>query len=245
MKEYKALIVEDEPKCSGLLALLINKYCPFVQVVAISEDLNNAVNCLNLHEPDIVFLDLHLNGDNGFSLFHKLSTEFHLKVIVTTAHQQHAIQALRLGVTDYLLKPVSPEELKAAVQKAVRQIEGSKALLSTSKQKKSLPKLILAHQNGYEIIAIKDIVYCQAHRNYTKIYLIGGQQILTTKTLAYYEKALSKHLFFRINRSEFINMLHVSKIDKGKHLGVTLTGNHFLAVSKGKKESFLNYFIQL
>ena len=115
----KAIIVDDEPNCCKTLSLLLDRYCPEVQLTGIFHNGSDALQAINALSPDLVFLDVQMPKMNGFEMLEKLpSINFHL--IFTTSFDQYALKAFRFSAIDYLLKPVDREELQNAVQKVLQ-----------------------------------------------------------------------------------------------------------------------------
>lgn len=111
-----AIIVDDEFNGIKVLELLIKKHFPDIKVVATTTDSIDGVVLINNFRPDIVFLDISMPGLSGFDLIEKLEYKnFHL--IFTTAHREFAIKAIKKSATDYLLKPVDPDDLIASIER--------------------------------------------------------------------------------------------------------------------------------
>src|SRR5882724_397288 len=112
----RALIVVDEEKRRITLKNLINMHCPMVDVIDLCDSVNAALKLIYKQVPDLVFLDIEMPFDNGFSLLEKIKTR-PFGVIFTTAYDHYAIKAIKYSAIDYLLKPVDADELIAAVKK--------------------------------------------------------------------------------------------------------------------------------
>ncbi|MDV7401734.1 response regulator, partial [Arthrospira platensis SPKY1] len=111
-----AIIVDDEANARKALANMLEFYCPEVQLIGEVADVQPALKSIKQLQPQLVFLDIHMPGGSGFDLIkHYKSIPF--KVIFVTAHEQFALQAIKLSAVDYLMKPVNPRELKAAIEK--------------------------------------------------------------------------------------------------------------------------------
>lgn len=122
----KAVIVDDEVFGRSTLRHMINIYAPDVQVVGEAGNVAEAINVINHWNPDIVFLDIEMPGGSGFTLFDTFpKPNFH--VIFATAYDKFAFKAFKLAALDYLMKPIDPDDLKAAIVK-VREAD-SKARL--------------------------------------------------------------------------------------------------------------------
>ncbi|HKZ38357.1 MAG TPA: LytTR family DNA-binding domain-containing protein [Chryseolinea sp.] len=239
----KAIIVDDEPKARENLQILLQDFVKGVEVVALCQDIAEAMEAVNTKSPDIVFLDIQLQRETGFDLLTRLK-DINFEVIFTTAYTEYAIKAFKFSAIDYLLKPIDIEDLKKSVGKVEKRVNNNmnsrlKELVqnlkfgSTENYKLALPTL-----EGLVFIKINDIIYCEASSNYTQIYTSEGKY-LVSKTLKEYDELLSDHNFFRIHNSYLININSIKKYVKGDGGYVVLNDNTSLDVSKRKKEAFL------
>src|SRR4249920_112034 len=112
----KAVIVDDEPHCCQTLVTLLTRYCPTVEVVGIYHSGRTALPAIKATPPQILFLDIEMPQMNGFELLQQLP-EINFELLFTTSYDQYAIKAIRFSALDYLLKPIDPKELVAAVHK--------------------------------------------------------------------------------------------------------------------------------
>lgn len=240
----RAIIVDDEEKGQEILKSLIQKNCPEVLVLAVAGTADAGVEAIKKHKPELVFLDIEMPGGNGFTLLEK-AKNFDFDVIFTTAYSQYAIKAIRFSALDYLLKPISPDELKVAVGRIGDKAgsgHGTKAnvdtLLSNIKEPKP-GRIVLPNSHGAEYVQVSDIVRCTADGNYTSVVLITGKRILVAKTLKDYEELLSDHGFCRIHHAHLINMKHIRRYIKGEGGTVELSDGSSVEVSRRKKSEFL------
>src|SRR5688572_27084229 len=112
----KAICIDDEGHCLDTLTLLLKEFCPQVQVIDQCRSAKKGMEAIEKHKPDLVFLDIEMPAMNGFGMLEQL-TEIPFAVIFTTSYDHYAIKAIRFSALDYLLKPIDPKELIAAVQK--------------------------------------------------------------------------------------------------------------------------------
>src|SRR5688572_25886049 len=110
----RALIVDDEKRSCEVLQKLLLHYCPEVVVLGSAHSADEAYNLIMETDPDLVFLDIHMPGGDGFSLLNRLK-DIRFKIIFTTAHDNYAIHAFRISALDYLLKPIDFKLLVEAV----------------------------------------------------------------------------------------------------------------------------------
>jgi two-component system LytT family response regulator len=240
----KAIIVDDELKARENLLILLHDFVNGIEVVALCQNISEAIEAIKLHSPEIVFLDIQLQRETGFDLLTKLK-EINFEVIFTTAHTEYAIKAFKFSAIDYLLKPIDIEELKKAVSKVEKRVGNTMTsrLTELVQNLKFGPaenfKIALPTLEGLIFVKIDDILYCEASSNYTQIFTLEGKY-LVSKTLKEYDELLSDHNFFRIHNSYLININSIKKYVKGEGGYVVLNNNTSLDVSKRKKEAFLN-----
>jgi two-component system LytT family response regulator len=244
----KCAIVDDEERARELLVHLLKAHCPQVQVAFTAKSPSEALRLIQNEEVDILFLDVEMEGTTGFDLLEQLE-EINFDIVFTTAHSEYAIQAIRFSAIDYLLKPIDPEELIAAVEKSssrkpTRKSETSteqiKLLMQMIKHQDTVPnRITVPTLDGFIFLNVADIVHCLGETNYTNIFLNNGQKFLSSKSLKVYEELLSPYNFYRIHKSHLINLSYLKKYIKGDGGRVIMNDGTELEVSRRKKEEFL------
>ena len=162
----RAVLIDDE--ISGLkgLQLLMEKYCPQIKIVASTKDPLKGVELINDYRPEIVFLDINMPKLNGFELLDKLTYK-DFQLIFTTAHEEHALKAIKQNAVDYLLKPITGSDLKLAISKTEKLIKENKILPDISKilrelNKEAPQRISINTKNSIEIINVQDIIYIES-----------------------------------------------------------------------------------
>ena len=246
-KRIPALIVEDEKNSQELLRELIHQYCEPLEVVAIAGGVNEALDALKNHKPEIVFLDIELPDGDGFQVLEK-AEKLSFEVIFTTAYDQYAMKAFKFSATDYLLKPVDIDELQQAVERAVEKRKVQKddvserieALIKNIRSSNpALKRIVLPTSNGFTVVNPTDIIRCESDRNYTFIFLTDGRKILVSRTIKEYDEMLNDYNFFRIHQSHLINLAYLKNYTRGRGGYVELNDGTTLDVSARKKSEFL------
>lgn len=241
----RSIIVDDELKSRESLKILLEDFCKNVEVAALCQNVEEGIEAISIHKPDVVFLDIQMQRETGFDLLAKIKN-IEFEVIFTTAYSEYAIKAFKFSAIDYLLKPIDIEELKRALGKVERKMNGSfsqrlEQLIQNLKP--ATPqnfKLALPTSDGLVFIKIDDILYCEASSNYTEIYCADGKKYIVSRTLKEYEDILTDHNFFRIHNSHLINLACIKKYVRGDGGYVVMNNDVSLDVSKRKKEAFLS-----
>jgi two-component system LytT family response regulator len=243
MDLMRAILIDDERANLENLEVLLAKHCPKVKIVGRSQSVDDAVNLVNLHQPDLLFLDIQMGKQSGFDLLTQIS-EKSFEVIFVTAYDQYGIQAVKFAALDYLLKPVNSDELSNAVAKAEQRIkhkmdnEQLGFLLQQLKKTETLvPKIALPQQNEIRYIAINDILRCEADNTYTFFFLVNGDKILVSKPLKEYSDLLKPYGFLRVHQSHLINPNCVKSWLKEDGGMLLMKNGDKIPVSKPNRES--------
>ncbi|MCE3259156.1 MAG: response regulator transcription factor [Bacteroidetes bacterium] len=246
----KTIIVDDDKSCINTLEKLLSKYCPQVLILGTANTIPEAVDLIERKNPELVFLDVELNGELGFDLL-KRPEAINLNVIFTTAHEKYALRAIKSSCLEYLLKPIDHNELKAAIGKLEGQLhlESNKnkieVLLSNMGAKdNSFNKIIIPGHDSHIFLNTNEIVCCEADMNYTNVYTEKGEKIVSTKSLKEFEETLDPRIFFRSHKSWLINLNFIKKFLKSDSQ-VLMSNDMLIDISVRKREEFLNLFKKL
>ena len=239
----KALLIDDEIHNLDNLKGLLGLYCPQVTICGSALNAETGKALLYQHQPDLVFLDIQMPGQTGFDLLRSLPV-YNFEVIIVTAYDQYAIQAMRFAAVDYLLKPVDIGELQSAVNKAINQ----RRLKVQNQQLENLVQLLKAQQTNEEqrialataketrLVKVGEIIRCESSNNYTTFYLSDGEALLVCKPIYAYEELLKGHGFLRCHQSHLVNKRWVKSWRKESGDFLLLTDGAEIPVSRGKKD---------
>lgn len=244
----KAILVDDELHGLETLSILLADYCPEVKVMEKCPSAKKALDAIEKQKPDLVFLDIEMPVMNGFELLEQFD-QIPFSVIFTTSYDQYAIKAIRFSALDYLLKPVDPKELVAAVHKITKQKhppsnEQLEMLMSQLQHKESkFTKIAVPTLEGFELIPADDIVRCEADDNYTHLFLKNKTKIIASRTLKEMEEQFGAFTYFlRVHHSYIVNLNEVSKYVRGDGGYLVMTDGATVNVSRSRKEALLKYF---
>jgi two-component system LytT family response regulator len=241
----KALIVDDEYLARTTLHKLIVEFCPAITSVEEAEDVPHAISHIRASKPDIVFLDIEMPGISGIHLVDYLDKkELTFKIIFITAYSKYAVEAFRLSAIDYLLKPVSINELKKAVEKTYVGNKNIEVLQENLKDNE-IKRIVVSTGSGREFIRVQDIYYLEAEGAYTYIHLKSGKRLIISKGLKEFKQLSDNGLFFKCHRSYMINIAFIKGLTTEKGLFIILEKEQSIPLSKRKKTEFIDLVNQL
>ncbi len=247
----KAAIIEDELHQQELLESYLAKYFPEIEYVGTAATVTDGVELITRKRPDLIFMDVQLGQDTCFDLLNELKNRT-FEIIFTTSYEEYALKAFRLAAVDYLLKPVSINDLKNSINKLLKRdqqqqvLDHVKLLLSNiNGNSKADHRIALPTMTGFTLIEIEDIVRCESDNTYTTFYLRDGTSMLISKTLKSCERILSDYTFFRVHNSSLINLRYVKEYIKGEGGIVIMEDKKEVSVSRRRKEDFLRKFSKI
>lgn len=241
----KTLVVEDESKSRSMLLTMIQKVNPNLQIVGEANNVKDGVEKIKTLKPDLVFLDVSMPDGTGFDLLEQVQGQ-KFDLIFATASDQHAIKAIKYSACDYLLKPIDIDELKIAIDKVLEKKTGTPnmdnlnfLIQQLKKADDNFQKITLPTGNAYEIVAIKDIIRCEADASYTTFYLLDKRKIMVSFGLKHYEELLPSNEFIRVHHQHLININHVVRYLKEDGGYAVMVDGSKIELSRRKKDHFL------
>jgi two-component system LytT family response regulator len=224
----KALIIDDERLARAELRRLLEKH-PDVEIVGEARDAEDALNQIRRMEPELLFLDIQMPGSNGFELLAQLDRV--PLVVFTTAYDDYALKAFEVNALDYLLKPVAPERLAAALAK----IASTKSRTPVAGDQ----QIFVKDGERCWFVALREIVLLESEGNYTRLYF-SGHRPLVLRSLNYLEDRLDPAVFFRASRKHILNLKFIEAMDAWANGGflVRLTGNLEVEMSRRQAQKF-------
>jgi two-component system LytT family response regulator len=243
----KALIIDDEKSSRDTLRGFVENYCEEIQIIDEAESAEQAIEQIKKLQPQLIFLDIELPLGSGFDLL-EACKHSNFDVIFTTAHDQYALQAIKVCALDYLLKPISVTDLKAAIAKISRQKTTTPQIRTfvenISNLNKQLSNIVLPTLDGFLVVKISEIIRCEADKNYTYFIFTNNEKVLVSKTLKEFDELLHEMDFIRVHQSHLINASHVQRYIKGSGGYVKMSDDSIIEVSRRKKELLMERFLK-
>ncbi|QGY44004.1 response regulator [Maribellus comscasis] len=241
--KIKSIIVDDEKNGRENLAGILNQYCPEIELLGQADSAESGISLIRKCNPELVFLDIEMPKADGFQLLEHFK-DFHFEVIFVTAFDNYAIKAIRFSATDYILKPININELKAAVETVAARIrqkmenQRMKELVYNISQPQN-PRIGLPTGDRIEFVEVEKIIRCQGEGNYTHIYFKESRHLFVAKTLVEFEDLLKEYSFLRVHKTHLVNLKHVVSYLKNDGGILQLTNGDSISISRRRKETVL------
>lgn len=247
---FKVVIADDVQDIRESLEKMLSAYCPEAQVVASADGVSSAVAAIKKHSPDVVLLDVEMKDGTGFDVLRQFPMA-RFKVIFVTAYQQYSLDAFRFSALDYLLKPVDPDLLVQAVNKAADVLDREKLALkidsflhNMQETTKGQKKIVLRTIDNIYVVPVNEIVYCEADQSYTTFHLHDRSRIVVTRSLSEFDELLAPYQFVRIHQSFLVNVAFIKRLNKADNT-LLLSDGAVLPVSVRKKDQLLQVLASL
>jgi two-component system LytT family response regulator len=243
----RTLIIEDEPKSLAVLINQLKDYCQDVKVVGTAGSVEEGIAALEQIQPELLFLDIAMPDGDGFDVLER-SRYRDFSIIFTTAFEEYAIRAFDFSAMQYLLKPISPDDLMKSVNQFLerrnRQGEEQMNVLKES-LRLQFNRLALPTLNGIEFVKLEEIYRCEADGAYTRFFLTDKRMIVVSRSLSHFEKLLKDTLFFRVHHKHLINLRYVQRYVRGSGGYVVMESGAHIDVSVRRKDRFLKLMSKL
>ena len=215
----KTIIVEDSRLAREGLKKMLQAH-PALQVVGEARDADEALSLIEELQPELVFLDIHMPGKDGFELLNELKKS--PKVIFTTAYSEYAIRSFDFNTVDYLLKPIAPERLAKAIDKL---LDADDAEARSDKLDETSQIFVKDGDHSF-LVELKSIRRFECVGNYTRLFF-DDEKPFIYKSLSKIEARLPERTFFRANRQQMVNLKFVKELDD------TVAGSYKLIMLDG------------
>lgn len=234
ISKLTAIIVDDELHGRENLQMIIENYCPEIEILGCADSAVNAKELVNVYQPDVVFLDINMPVLNGFDFLDDYE-ERNFMVVFVSAHDEFGINAVKAGAEDYLLKPIDIKDLKQSVKKLLA-IRNKK---TDSETFQKVNKLVLPASHGFEVLVFDELIRLEAEGCYTKVFIKAGKNKLISRTLKDFEDSLPKDRFFRTHKSHLINLKYVKEYSNSGGAYITMIDGSKVELSRRKSAEFI------
>jgi two-component system LytT family response regulator len=231
--KLKTAIIDDEIHAIETLSYdLSENYPGQIELLFSTTDPIEGAKRLRNEMPDLLFLDIEMPSLSGLDLM-KIIDDLNIDVVITTAYQEFAIEAVGTKAIAYLLKPIQPEKLELIMNT----VFGKKQLKSENTLLKD--KISIADINGVELIPLSEIIYFKSDGNYSTLFLTSNRKIVASKTLKYFSGNLPVNRFIRVHKSYLVNVHHIKRYVKTDGGELIMDNNDILPVSRSFRGELL------
>lgn len=232
----KAMIIEDSRLARAELHELLQAH-PAIELCGEAENPRDALPLILKERPELLFLDIHMPGKNGFELLEDL--DYEPKVIFITAHADYALRSFEFDTVDYLLKPISAERLKRAIDKLQHETTTNNIHHTFDTQS----RVLLREGDSCHWVCLTDISYFDSYGNHTYVFW-NNKKALIYRSLTKIEERIPAPLFFRVNRQQIVNIGHVINVEPWINGGyrLALKSGEYIEVSRRHTSRFKDVF---
>lgn len=226
-------IIDDDPLAAKLLASYVEKI-PFLQQEGIYTSTPTAMAALRNKPVDLLFLDIQMPELSGLELAKLIPLQ--TRIVFTTAFKEYALDGYDVSAFDYLLKPISFNSFLKTANKAAKWFEMQGRLKNISTD-----RFVFVRSN-YQLVSIMldDILYIEGLKDYVRIMLSNGEQIMSLINMKRLEELLPRPEFMRIHRSYIAHMTSVTAVDKQR----LIYGKESIPISDSNKEEVMQFLEQ-
>ncbi|HLH05201.1 MAG TPA: LytTR family DNA-binding domain-containing protein [Bryobacteraceae bacterium] len=220
----RALIVDDERIARQELRRLLNAH-PNIEIAGEARTGEEALQLIPRIAPDVLFLDIRMPGMSGFEVLERLDEV--PQVIFTTAYDEYALKAFEVSALDYLVKPVAPERLAAAVSKLKPRLQHR------------LERVFVRDGERCWLVRVREIVLLESEGNYTRLFF-GKDRPLISRSLTALEEQLDPAMFFRASRRHLVNLEWIEHVEPAVsgNLRVMMKGGPIIEMSRRQSLRF-------
>lgn len=242
LKMIKAVIIDDESRFrNSIRKKLETNFKNEISIIGEAESVKNGIDLIESTKPDLLFLDIELTDGYSFEILNQLKSH-DFQIIFITGFNHLAIQAIKLGALDYILKPIDDDEFCEAVEKAIETDKNNslEQLIKVSSDffnGSKIKRIVLKTADTHHIINEDDLMYCKSDGNYTSFYTNTNEHVLISKTLKKTEELLTETIFIKCHQSYLVNKFYISKMLNDGYL--ILTDKTKIPVSSRRKDHVL------
>lgn len=223
----KCLVVDDEPLARERLIRLLGD-CTGLEICGEADSGEQALEVVQTQQPDLILLDIRMPGMDGLEAArHLLKLEQPPAVVFTTAFGDHALDAFETQAVDYLLKPIHPQRLQQALDKARRLSSAQLEKVSAAQPDHRRSHLCARVRGNLELLDISEVIFLQADNKYVTV-CAPNRQILIEESLKSLEQEFAD-LFIRVHRNALVANAAIRGLEKDRH-------GHFRVVLEGTDE---------
>jgi two-component system LytT family response regulator len=246
VRVLRAIIIENDKEVIKLFKQFESENSVLFSIIKIVADFEGITELINHQKPDALII-----SKDGLVFDSKIFNDVDIskpKLLFISKNESDAFKAFKQNAKDFLLKPISSNNLIVSIYKIIKYIEmervfqndviGKIATINTLQKK--FEYVSITSVDKIELLKVEDIIYCKADGKYTEFYTLNKNKVVSSRNLGEYVPSLNKN-FFRIHHSYIINIRHLVKIIKKNGLFCELINGDVLPVAKRRQEEFVKF----
>ncbi|MBK3517370.1 LytR/AlgR family response regulator transcription factor [Carboxylicivirga marina] len=224
MNKIRTIIVEDDNFNIMAVSKIIENHFPEITIVDTASLVNESINKIKLHQPDLLLMDIHLIDGTSFDVIRQCR-DLDFKIVFMSAYHEYVIKAVQYAAVDFVFKPFDINEMVVAIDKAIDQLQDKdyqlklETLFNNIEQDQN--QIILQGRDNLKACNVNEIVWGKAIQGGANFYMKDNSYFFVAKPLRRYEAMLTDHYFFRCHPHYLINLQHVIDI-KAEHQRVKM-----------------------
>jgi two-component system LytT family response regulator len=218
MPTIKTILIDDEPAARRLLRSMLTEHSRWIDIIAEATNGKEAIELINEHTPNLIFLDIQMPDYNGFEVLDRIHHQ--PNIIFTTAYEEYAIKAFETFSIDYLLKPIREDRLLQSLQKlkafgklTLPDRNDLKTIIEELKSARAATAFPVKQGDKILLFSFEKISHFEADDKYVFLHTIEGEKFLLNHTLSVLELKLPSN-FLRVQKSYIINKDQIKEIHK-------------------------------
>lgn len=230
----RCCVVDDEPLAARLIASYIDK-TPFMELTGVYSSAREAVKCIVAGEVDVAYLDIRMPQLDGIE-FARLVPDS-VQVVFITAYSDYAVEAFRVGASDYLLKPVSFDEFSASARRLYSRYNRPRSDEPVETASAD-GRILVKSKQGMEQIDTANILVVEGLKDYVKIHMADrNSAVVMLSSMRVIEKHLPENSFLRVHRSFIVNTRRITRLDRQK----VVVGDREIPVGESYRPKLAEY----
>lgn len=248
----RAVIIDDEYLARERIAKLLQNH-EEIQVIGEAKNGGQAVEIINMKEPELVFLDVQMPDFDGFEVVNRITPKNQPYIVFATAYDSYAIEAFNIHALDYLLKPIDEDRFNESIGKVLNHFEGQKNAAFNQKLMKMIrdferptedyiSRIVIADRGWEHEVALNDVLYIEANGNYVNLNT-SNKTHLYRITMNALSDQLNPEEFLRIHRSIIVNKRYIKKTTylNNNEYQITMKDGSKLVSGRSYKQAIQQY----
>jgi len=229
----KTIVVDDEPPAIDALCFLLQKYCREMEIVATATNVQRAIELIQAHQPEVLFVDIQMQGSSDTSWLDHLK-HLNFEVVIVSAFQERMIESFKMWKPYFLTKPVDINEFQDVCDRILddKQVFAPKNVNGIY--------LVKSRSGNFQITLAK-VLKMEAEGSYARVHLLSGKQHFISKNLRLLLSEMNDERFFRVNRSLVVNLHYITSLDESQHI-ITLADGTKVELAQRRKSHFLKVY---